>query len=98
MGSVPAPDVILKDAPDVQDPDASKSDIVMPKVEPGQDVYESHSDSSLEPETSTKSTLEKTSQDPPPVVKRKGGRKPVSRHLAAVIYGRHLTLTDIRHV
>ena len=80
MGSVPAADVILKDAPAASAPDASTSDSVVPKLEPGQDIYDSPSDSSPEPQASasTEAAADKASQDPPPPVKRKGGRKPVS--------------------
>lgn len=82
MGSVPAGDVILKDAPAVSAsaPDASNSDSVVPKLEPGQDIYDSPSDSSPEPQASasTETAADKAAQDPPPPVKRKGGRKPVS--------------------
>jgi len=79
MGSVPAADVILKDAPAVSGPDASNSDSVVPKLEHGHDLYDSPSDSSPEPQASasTEAALDKTSQDPPPPVKRKGGRKPI---------------------
>ena len=80
MGSVPAADVILNDAPAVSAPDASNSDSVVPKLEPGQDIYDSPSDSSPEPQASasTEAAADKASQDPPAPVKRKGGRKPVS--------------------
>jgi hypothetical protein len=80
MGSVPAGDVILKDAPAASASDASNPDGVVPKLEPGQDMYDSPSDSSPEPEASasTEPTTDKPTTDPPPPVKRKGGRKPVS--------------------
>ena len=80
MGSVPAGDVILKDAPTASVPDASRPDSVVPKLEPDHDLYDSPSDSSPEPQASasTEPTTDKPSTDPPPPVKRKGGRKPVS--------------------
>jgi hypothetical protein len=77
---MPAADVILNDAPAVSGSDTTHPEGVIPKLEPGQDMYDSPSDSSPEPEasTSTGAATDKPSQDPPPPVKRKGGRKPVS--------------------
>lgn len=80
MGSVPSGDVILKDAPAVPGPASSRPDGVVPKLEEGHDMYDSLSDSSPEPQASasTDAVHDKGSNDPPPPVKRKGGRKPVS--------------------
>ncbi|RMZ81016.1 hypothetical protein DV738_g2420, partial [Chaetothyriales sp. CBS 135597] len=73
MGSVSGPDVILKDAPTIPDPDP-----VVPKIEPGQDNYDSPSDSSPEQDNEGEPVPEKSSDDPPPPPpKRKGGRKPI---------------------
>jgi hypothetical protein len=81
MGSVPAPDVILKDAPTAMalGPDASNSDSVVPKLEDHHMIYDSPSDSGddLQASASTEPGADKA-QDPPAPVKRKGGRKPVS--------------------
>jgi hypothetical protein len=81
MGSVPAPDVILKDAPaaPASGPDASNSDSVVPKLEDHHIIYDSPSDSGddLQASASTEPNADKA-QDPPAPAKRKGGRKPVS--------------------
>ncbi|RMD44853.1 hypothetical protein DV735_g332, partial [Chaetothyriales sp. CBS 134920] len=73
MGSVSAADVILKDAPTV-----AEADTVVPKIEPGQDNYDSPSESSPEQDNEGEPVPEKSSDDPPPPPpKRKGGRKPI---------------------
>ena len=75
MGSMQASDVILKDVPNVLD-----TDNVVPKIEPGQGNYDSPSASSLDQDHDLDGDIlpEKTSSDPAPPPKRKGGRKPVS--------------------
>ena len=86
MGSVATSDVILKDAPIVPD-----SESVVPKIEPGQDNYDSPSGSSFDEDhdLDRETGPEKTSNDPPPPPpKRKGGRKPVSHSLAKTIHNR----------
>ena len=91
MGSVPASDVILNDALD--------TDSVVPKIEPGQDNYDSPSVSSLDDEQDGIDELraDKSSNDPPPPPpKRKGGRKPVSRLVFCFIT--LLKLLDLCHI
>jgi hypothetical protein len=80
MGSVRDPDVIVKDVSAVPSGGTSKSDSLDLKTEPGHGMYDSPSDSSPEPEASAGigPQNDKTSLDPAPPVKRKGGRKPVS--------------------
>lgn len=80
MGSVRDPDVTVKDAPAAPTEATSRTDSLDFKTESGHGLYDSPSDSSPEPEASatTETPGEKTSQDPAPPVKRKGGRKPVS--------------------
>lgn len=80
MGSVRDPDVMIKEAPAAPTGGTSKSDSIDLKTEPDHGMYDSPSDSSPEPEASasTEPQNDKTSQDPAPPVKRKGGRKPVS--------------------
>lgn len=65
MGSVAAADVTIPDA-------------VVPKIEPSHDDYTSESDSSPEQDERRETSGEQASQGPAPVLKRKGGRKPVS--------------------
>ncbi|KPI37237.1 uncharacterized protein AB675_1489 [Cyphellophora attinorum] len=79
MGSVRDPDVIVKDVSAVPSGGTSKSDSLDLKTEPGHGMYDSPSDSSPEPEASAGvgPQNDKTSQDPAPPVKRKGGRKPI---------------------
>ncbi|RMZ81268.1 hypothetical protein DV737_g2583, partial [Chaetothyriales sp. CBS 132003] len=73
MGSVSADDVILKDAPTIPDADS-----VVPKIEPGQENYDSPSVSSPDQDNDGETVPEKSSDDPPPPPpKRKGGRKPI---------------------
>lgn len=79
MGSLTTGDVTITGAATAAGPDVSITDTVIPKLEPGQEFYDSPSSSSPEPEASasTEPAPDKASQDPPPPVKRKGGRKPV---------------------
>lgn len=86
MGSVAVGDVTLKDAPDSQ-----VNDDVVPKIEPGQDGYDSPSASSLEGDQEAEPAQEKSSADPPPPPKRKGGRKPVR------VLQRCVPLGDVSH-
>lgn len=72
MGSVATRDVTFSNAPDSSGPDS-----VVPKLEPDRDGYDSPSASSMDEEHEGGGPPEKTGADPPPVPKRKGGRKPV---------------------
>lgn len=64
--------------------DVTSSHSVVPKTEPIQDGYTPSSISSIdEPEASA--SADATTTDPPPVVKRKGGRKPVGSNYCANI-------------
>ena len=72
MGSVANSDVTFSNAPDSSGPDS-----VVPKLEPDRDGYDSPSASSMDEEHEEGEAPEKTGADPPPVPKRKGGRKPV---------------------
>lgn len=72
MGSVAISDVTIGNAPD-----STGSDNVVPKLEPDQDGYDSPSASSIEEDQDLDPGSKKTSADPPPILKRKGGRKPV---------------------
>ena len=72
MGSVPASDVTLTNVTDVPGPDN-----VPPKIEPDQDGFDSPSASSIDLDDEAEALPEKSLTDPPPVPKRKGGRKPV---------------------
>ena len=57
------------------------NDNIIPKHEPFEDALTPDSESlSPEPESATVFNDNSTSQDPAPVIKRKGGRKPVGMH------------------
>ena len=79
MGSIRDPNVIIDDAPPGLGQEASNLEPLDLKTEPDHGLYDSPSDSSPEPEASASAepSTDKTSQDPAPPVKRKGGRKPV---------------------
>lgn len=72
MGSIATSDVIISNAPD-----GSGRDNLIPKREPDQEGYDSPSASSIEQDHEAEAPLEKAPADPPPVPKRKGGRKPI---------------------
>ena len=73
MGSVSTSDVTISNTPDGVGPKS-----VLPKLEPDQDGYDSPSASSLDQDNESEAALDKLPTDPPPIPKRKGGRKPVS--------------------
>ncbi len=85
MGSVATSDVTLSNAPD-----SSGLDRVVPKLEPDQDGYDSPSASSMDEDHEAGEPPEKTGADPPPIPKRKGGRKPVG-------VSRQVSYTDVAH-
>ena len=72
MGSAATGDVTFSNAPDSSGPES-----VVPKLEPDRDGYDSPSASSMDDEPEGGALPEKIGADPPPVPKRKGGRKPV---------------------
>lgn len=62
--------------------DVTLPDAVIPKIEPDHEDYTSDSESSPEAESSLQAQgSEQGNADNPPVVKRKGGRKPVSHDI-----------------